>query len=65
MKKARDCSDDSEKLFYIALIRQKNYQEKVEFKVMQHRDWIFFPKLLATEDREKGPPISENIWIFS
>lgn len=37
----------------------------MEFKVMQHRDWIFFPKLLATEDREKGPPISENIWILS
>lgn len=64
-KKAGDCSDDSEKLFYIALVRQKNDQEKRLNLRKSNTEIAFFSKLLVTLDREKGPPFSENFGISS
>lgn len=64
MKKAGGCSDDSEKLFHIALVKQ-NYQEKIWNLGKCNTEIASFSKLLVTEDREKEPSISEDFWISS
>jgi len=41
VEKAGGCSQDSEKLFYIALVKQKYYHENMEFKELQYRLQFF------------------------
>lgn len=56
-KKAGGCSDDSEKLFYIALVRQKNDQEKRLNLRKSNTEIAFFFQAFSHTGQGKGPTI--------